>query len=73
MSNTIIIIWVRNGMTLGTKWYGTKRFLETPNHFVQCSFVAKRIPVCNHMCPLVIDIRLYITKVEALCVHCAVS
>ena len=26
MSNTIIITWVRNGMTLGTKWYGTKPF-----------------------------------------------
>ena len=24
MSNTIIITWVRNGMALGTKWYGTR-------------------------------------------------
>ena len=34
MSNTIIITWVRNGMALGTKWYGTRahRYEMTRNH-----------------------------------------
>ena len=26
MSNIIIITWLRNGMTLVTKWYGSKWF-----------------------------------------------
>ena len=44
MSNTIIITWVRNGMALGTKWYGTRahRYEMTRNppcHGGVCSIV----------------------------------
>ena len=39
MSNTIIITWVRNGMALGTKWYGTRahRYEMTRNLVIHVS------------------------------------
>ena len=40
MSNTIIITWVRNGMALGTKWYGTRAhgYEMTRNQIYQSHF-----------------------------------
>ena len=54
LSNTIIITWVRNGMTLGTKWYGTKRFgyEMTRNPRNNCVSVSKE------SCPLMFTFGL---------------
>ena len=49
MSNTIIITWVRNGMALGTKWYGTRThgYEMTRNHFTSRPMCINKEKLCH--------------------------